>query len=85
MSLGQISMADTPRAMKSLKKFDALVKHYLSSETDLVVRGSVRSAWIAEIFYQGQEEIGVIDLSLPLELQFYCLGQQIDKLKGEVK
>ena len=81
MNKGQISAADEPEAKKSFEKFIGWVKQNLALEKDLVVRWSARSVWTADVFYQGQPKIGAIDLSLPLELQAYQLGQIIGKLK----
>lgn len=82
MNQGQISAADEPEAKRSFEKFAGWVKQYLACEKDLVVQRSAKSVWIAEVFYENQAEISEIDLTLPLELQFYQLGQQINKLKG---
>lgn len=82
MNLGQISHADEPEAKKSFENFSAWAQQNLASEKDLVIRWSARSVWIAEVFYKNRTEIGAIDLSLPLSLQTFQLGQQIHKLNA---
>ena len=85
MNLGQISAADEPEAKKRLDILVDWKETNLASEKDLVIRWAVRSVWIAEVFYEGRDVIGAIDLSLPLHLQVYQLGQQIAELRPDDK
>ncbi|KKN55610.1 hypothetical protein LCGC14_0580820 [marine sediment metagenome] len=85
MYLGQISAADEPEAKKRLDILVDWKETNLASEKDLVIRQAVRSVWIAEVFYEGRVGLRVINLSLPLHLQTYQLGQHIAELRPDDK
>ena len=61
-------------------KFEQIVRTYIKEFDHLTIRMAVYSPTILEVFDKCKEPIILIDLSLPIELQMYQLGQQINKL-----
>ena len=77
MTLGQISAADETEAKERFDKFVGWAEQALATEKDLVFRQAAYSVWVAEVFFPASSAIVKIDLTLPLALQAYQLGQLI--------